>query len=55
MIVIDIKSCFFFFSQFSTSERYVLTAGYPPKDIDKFDETLVEAGLLNAAITLKKV
>jgi len=41
-------------SQYTTTDSYVLTAGFPPKDIENSGQTIVQAGLLNAAITLKK-
>lgn len=41
-------------SQYQAPDAYALSAGYPPADVIA-GKTLQEAGLLGAAITLKKV
>ena len=41
-------------SQYKCTESYVLSAGFPPKDINNIYQSILEAGLLNASITLKK-
>jgi hypothetical protein len=41
--------------QYKTDDSYVLSAGFPPSDVEDGTKTLKEAGLLNAAVTLKKV
>lgn len=40
--------------QYTTSDTYTLSAGFPPKDVEGVDQSLLGAGLLSAAITLKK-
>lgn len=42
-------------SQFNTMQSYVLSAGYPPRDLTDFGQTLEAAGLLNAAVTMRPV
>eukprot|EP01039_Chlorochromonas_danica_P005690 gene5690-6274_t len=41
-------------SQASGGHSFVLSAGYPPADLSDPSQTLVEAGLLGAAVTQKK-
>ena len=43
------------YSVYTTEESYMLTTGYPPTDLNQPKQTVLEAGLLNAMVTLKKV
>ena len=43
------------FSQYTTSDTYVLAVGHPSKDIASTHLTVEEAGLINTLVTMRKV